>query len=518
MVKKTVSEQFIIGRNKGVSLMAIETPDADHVIRRLAEEDGNVTPMLRWDVASGINAANEVAKPLAETFKVTNPAGKKIDPTVGKPEVCTMRVIGTEPPDEEGYVVFMVMAHKFLKDPVYVQAIRNARDELKEDGRTLVLIGECMKMPPELRGHVVVVPEELPDDDQLLAIVKSVYEDAKESGLERECDEDELREVAEMLRGCFAFGAETLAAMSVNSGGFDREVLRLHAERLISETPGLSVDQGGETFDDIGGLKQIKRMADLRVNGKRPPRVIVRVEEIEKTMGHTEGDLSTTSSDFLQVMLSEMEDNKWSGLLAFGCAGSGKSLFAKAMANTYGRLPMRLDINACKDKLVGSSEANIRAAMRVIKAIGGEDVLFVASMNRMEIPPELRRRFRAGVWFFDTPDGDEERPEIWDKQLDAYGLGDLRKAEVRLVDEDDMTGADIRNICELSSDLDIPLAEAKEFTVLQKHTAPESIEEVRRLADGRFNSASYPGRYEQGKRETGKKKGRKGRKMKVGEG
>lgn len=496
---KTVVEQFTAARAAGVPLLAAETPDSDALIERLLGVDvESQQPAVCWDYCRGMRPLNPRGEKVVAQIVANDPdIGGTIDPTVQNPAAAVLAVGRMKPFDDDGIVVFLQMAHRFFDDIGFLQALRNVRDALKADGRLLVLLGESMRLPLELRGHVVVLDEPLPDDSELLAIAKTVYEDNAES-MECKLDSTQLGRVAETLRGTFAFGAETLAAMSLRSHGFDHETLQIHSRRLIEETLGLSVDRGGETFADIGGLEQAKLMGTLRFNGKRRPRLVVRIEELEKAMAGAKGDLSGTSTDILQVLLSEMEDNQYSGMLAFGAAGAGKSLYAKSLANTFGVLPMRLDVNGCKQSLVGQSEANIRAAMKVIHSIGGNDVFFVASMNRMDIPAELRRRFRAGVWFFDTPDKGE-RGAIWGVQLSKYGLG---SENWQSIDEDDMTGADIRNICELAHDLAISLAEASEFTVLLKHSAPESIQEARRQADGRYNSASYKGRYRMDKEES----------------
>lgn len=502
---KDIVAQYKSARQSGAPLVAAETPDSDALVQRILNGNGEQTAALQWDYCQGMRALNKLGEQVrSQVVKADPEIGQEIDPSVGRPDVAVLMVGRVKPPNDNGVVVFLAMAHRFFEEIGFVQALRIVRDKLKQDGRTIVLMGESMRLPIELRGHVVVMDEPLPDDAELLEIARGVYQDNAEA-MDVKLDDWKLGKVAETLRGTFAFAAETLSAMALRPEGFDHETLTSYARRQIEETQGLSVDRGGETFDDIGGLVQAKRLGELRFNGRRRPRLVVRIEEVEKAMAGAKGDLSGTSTDILQVLLSTMEDENWSGMLAYGAAGSGKSLFAKSLANTFGVIPMRLDVNACKGSLVGQSEQNVRAAMKVISAIGGNDVFFVASMNRMDIPAELRRRFRAGVWFFDTPD-EQERNAIWKVQMAKYDLpgdgGSGILQEQKEVDEPDMTGADIRNICELAHELELPLAEAKDFCMLLKHSAPESIQEVRRQANGRYNSASYPGRYRMDKAEV----------------
>jgi hypothetical protein len=492
--RKGIVEQYQAARMGGVPLLAIETLDSEALVQRLLDA---AVPAVGWDYCSGMRPLNKGGEPLVAQIVVEDPEMGRSDPTVGNPAAAIAAANAMNLHGEDGHVVFLSMAHRFFEDVGFVQGLRNVRDPYKADGRTIVLMGETMRLPLELRGHVVVLDEPLPDDQQLLDIATEIYSD-RAAEMTSVVTASDLAKVAETLRGTFTFSAETLAAMALRVDGFDQQTLELASRRQIEETLGLSVDKGGETFDDIGGLSQVKRMGRLRFEGKRRPRLVVRIEELEKAMAGAKGDLSGTSTDILQVLLSEMEDNDWSGLLAFGVAGGGKSYFAKSLANTFSVLPMRLDVNACKGSLVGQSEQNIRAAMKVIKAIGGDRAFFVASMNRMDIPPELKRRFRAGVWYFDTPD-DEERAAIWAIQFAKYGLDG---ADWREVDEPDMTGADIRNICEYASDTGLSLRETMDFIVLMKHADPASIRDCRAQADGKYSSASKPGRYQQSRAEA----------------
>src|SRR5690606_29033640 len=57
------------------------------------------------------------------------------------------------------------------------------------------------------------------------------------------------------------------------------------------------------------------------------------------------------------------------GILLVGVQGCGKSLVAKSVANSW-RLPLlRLDVGALFSSLVGSSEENLRTAIRVAESI-----------------------------------------------------------------------------------------------------------------------------------------------------
>ena len=143
-----------------------------------------------------------------------------------------------------------------------------------------------------------------------------------------------------------------------------------------------------------------------------------------------------------------------------------------------------------KGSLVGESEQMIRNALKSMRGMGGERVLIVATCNKLAVlPPELRRRFRLGLWFFDLPDA-SEKASIWSVQRAAFSLDDST-----LPEDTGWSGANIRDCCELAYSLDCSLSEAAVYVVPAAVQDAEGLERLRSLASGRFLSASKPGTY-----------------------
>jgi len=147
------------------------------------------------------------------------------------------------------------------------------------------------------------------------------------------------------------------------------------------------------------------------------------------------------------------------GILLVGVQGCGKSLIAKSVANSW-RLPLlRLDVGRLFSSLVGSSEENLRNAIKVAESIapvvlwvdeiekgfsgvGSSDrsdagtaarvfgsfitwlqekdvpVFVIATANDVsKLPPELVRKGRFDeIFFVDLPDS-QERADIWQIHL-----------------------------------------------------------------------------------------------------
>lgn len=468
-------------RNKGVPILAVRTTDPAATMAAVTAAVNGTAPALRWDIVNGIVGLNEAGQSAVGDRDTGNPTEAMI-------------AAASLPPTS---LLFVCNAHRCL-DPgnpntlPVAQAIWNLRDRFKADGRTLVLLGPDFTFPAELEQDIIVFDEPLPGDEALARIVTEQFTAA---GLDQP-DEKKLGQVVDAVRGLAAFPAEQVIAMSLTKAGVNMNMLRRQTNLAIEQTRGLTVDKDSVTFTDIGGLDEAKQVGFGLGNGPAAPKLIVRIEEIEKALSGAAGpaaDTSGTSQDILDVLLTGMEDNDWYGFILYGVPGSGKSFYSKALGNTLEVRSVRADLNAAKDKWVGGTEANIRAIMRRIRAIAGVGgACFLASANRLKtIPPELKRRFRYGIYMFDLPTA-EERGPIWTINLRRFGF-DPTKAQ--RPNDEGWTGADIRNVCEIAWRFGSSLTEAAARIVPVSKSDPESIEEMRQIANGRFLSASYPGPY-----------------------
>lgn len=145
---------------------------------------------------------------------------------------------------------------------------------------------------------------------------------------------------------------------------------------------------------------------------------------------------------------------------------------------------------AMTGSLVGESQAKIRAAMDVFRAVSQGKGLFIATCNKIaSLPPELRRRFSLGTFYVDLPNA-EERAAIWPVWLNRYEIKDAT-----LPDCDGWTGAEIRACCDIAYRADITLKDAAKFIVPVCKSAADQIKALRDQANGRFISANQPGIY-----------------------
>ena len=385
-------------------------------------------------------------------------------------------------------VVVILNAHLFMDDPRAVQAVWNLRDDFKANKKVLVLLGVAV-LPPELIHDVVQFDDPLPQVETLQTIIGNVCEWA---GFDR--DEQKMQDGANAAIGVTAFCAENLACMAMDKNeGLEVDRLWESKRRKIDQTPGLRVVTQKGGFDAVGGCDQYKTFMRRVLKGKHKPRAIVFVDEIEKCLGAAGSDTSGVSQDQLGQLLSWMQDRRATGTILVGPPGAAKSAVAKAAGSEGGIPTIQFDLGGMKGSLVGQSEQQIREALKVIDAISGGETLWIATCNSLtELPPELKRRFKLGTWFFDLPDL-AERQAIW--AIYARKFGHTDKAAIDRLTQLEWTGAEIESCCETADSLGITLEEASAYIVPVAKQAPEAITKLRQGAEGRFLSASVPGPY-----------------------
>lgn len=378
----------------------------------------------------------------------------------------------------------------FWSNPFTTMAAAQLRDEFKADRRTLVILSIDGKLPPLLADDVPILVDPLPDKDGLTTIAQGILKSAG-----KELPGEEIGKAVSLCLGMNRFAAEEAIARKLRKDRIDLDELAEAQRYNIEQSSerGLMFERGKETFTDIGGLANIKQFSDLLFAGNRPPTVIVRIEEIEKAMAGSGsgGDTSGVSQDQLGVLLTCMEDYDWTGLIAVGPAGSGKSLISKAMGNTHRVPTVNMDLGAMKGQYVGQSEGKIRKSMGILRSFAGPGAFFVATSNDISIiPSALRRRFRFGVWFFNIL-STEDRKAVWDINLKRFGLDDSQEKPA----DENFTGSDIRNICDLASRLRCSLVEACKFVVPVYKSDPAAVARLQDAANGKFLDASSPGVY-----------------------
>jgi hypothetical protein len=486
-------KQFQATRTAATPLVAVRTSDPPSTIAGIAQcaLNGKVekTPLLVWDIIHGLRGLNTAG--VAEANRLLNGANPA---EVAKPAE-TLALIEEAAEDA---IIFFHQGHRYLTDPAVIQGISNLRNVYKANGTMLVLlVVPGAILPSELARDMTVLDEPLPTVEELGEIVRALFEayckqdSVKQAGLKLTAADTER--AVDALVGLPAFCAEQSLAISLTPQGVDFDALWERKRQAIEQTKGLSIHRGGNKFADLGGLEGIKKFGNLLIKGKQSFRLVLWVDEIEKGMAGTGTDSSGTKTDMVGHLLTWMQEKEVDAMLLYGVAGSGKSEFAKVLANECGCPCARFDIGGMEDKYIGESGGNIRTATAVADAMAQNRVLVVATCNSTStLPPELFRRMTMGIWFFDKPTG-EELAAIWKIYRAKYKIG----AKDQQPNDVDWTGANIRICCQLASRLSINLMEASTYIVPVGKSAAEAIAGMRTQASNRYLSASQGGTYQQ---------------------
>lgn len=486
----TIREQIKAARGAGVPLIQIITADQPAMVRYVAHGwNGEAPPVLVWDCARNLSALSDAGQDAIAELQLSERAD-------------LVEVLNVAPSWPARTLLIVQMSNRTIDNPATIQSILNARDELKGKTGTLVLLAPGPSLPPELASDVLSIDDPFPNDIEVGEAIARNIADAREAFEVEEPDTAVRAASVAALIGLPSFPIEQSLALSLKTHKrLNVPDLLARKRTIVSQIKGLKMNKTELTFEALGGLREAIAFGHELFTGKDAPLLVVIIEEMEKAIAGFGTESTGTTGDQVGVLLTNMEDEGWSGLLAAGVPGSGKSQFSKSLGATYGATVLTLDIGAARGSLLGQTEQQIRAAVKTISALGRNRVFFVASINRMAtIPTELRRRFRAGIWFFDLPSADE-RAAIWPIHLRAFGLAD----DAPLPDDTDWTGAEIRNCCEFAYKFDKAPRDVAKYISPVAQQDPEAIDRLRQAAHGRWLSASVPGTYRLPSKRAGNK-------------
>lgn len=502
---KALGDQLVAARAVSTPLVAITTPDQFAVAHQISDKLNGNTAILSWDRARGLRAFRKGGQQALQDIVDTMKKKKLVDdsfnvndipPATAEAAGC-MRLLTHAP---NGVVVFAFSLDRFFRtesEGSTVQAILNLRDEFKSTQRTLVMLAPSFDFPAELQHDVILLDDPLPDNDGYSAIISQLHTDA---GLSKP-KKDEVSKIVRAVRGLSAFEAEQVLAMSM-ALNFGKSIDLASAWDLkksaVGKIDGLTMTLDGPDVKDLRGLDNVLSMLNGLWLGPEPPELVVRVDEIDKSMAGLgsnggPGDNTGVTQDLNQNFLTNMEDNGWLGVILVGVRGSGKTVLTQSIGKAYGVPTISMDTGKMMKPHVGESQQSFREAFRTIKSIGGNRVIVFATCNRLDVlPPELLRRFKLGIIYFDLLTA-EERDSLWPVYLKKFGhaLDSVRP------NDDGWTGSEIRNCCEIAYKLNRPVAEVgKQYIVPITKSDMASINKMREQAHDRFTSASYEGTYQ----------------------
>jgi SpoVK/Ycf46/Vps4 family AAA+-type ATPase len=230
--------------------------------------------------------------------------------------------------------------HAFIADVTVTRRLRDLTAALKTSYKTLIILAPNLRLPNELEKEIAVIDYGLPDHDDLDVILEKVIQAVKDNPqIDCKLTELERDQVLKAAQGLTAMEAENVFAKSlIEKHKFDVDVVLGEKEQIIRKSGILEYYPFSENIADVGGLDLLKGWMEKR------------------TVAFTE-----KARDFGLPAPR--------GVLLLGVQGCGKSLSAKAIGSLW-RLPLlRLDVGRIFAGIVGSSEENMRKAIRVAESV-----------------------------------------------------------------------------------------------------------------------------------------------------
>lgn len=400
-------DTLIRARYPLIYLVSWEEQRLDAILQDVAQTHSKA--LLTWSVTRGLRRASgsrtvAISEQSRDPVEALHAIGKLTDPSL----------------------VVLKDFHPYFDNPAAVRAMRELAQDLKSTYTTVLLLSPVLNIPPELEKEVTVLDVPLPSFRDLLQLLKEIVAVVRQGNKARI---DLTREQAESLikaaQGLTLAEAENAFAKAIaNDGVLDKEDIRLVLEekrQVIRKSGLLEFIEMDHELDHVGGLDELKGW----LNGRRDA-----FSEPARKFG--------------------LPSPK--GLLLLGVQGCGKSLTAKAIATQWALPLLRLDLGRIFSSLIGSSEENLRRAIRVAesvapavlwideieKGLAGSSgsavtdsgvsarvfgalltwlqektapVFVVATANRIDaLPPELLRKGRFDdIFFIDLPSSAERR-------------------------------------------------------------------------------------------------------------
>jgi ATP-dependent 26S proteasome regulatory subunit len=245
-------------------------------------------------------------------------------------------------------VVVLRDFHPFFNDPMVARRVRDLPGlfaDSTQAKRCVVFLSPMVKIPLELEKDLVVVDFDLPDRQTLEDIVRdSAFHGARSQrfgkNFAKVLESPELqREVAEAALGLTeAEARQVFAKSTVRDKCFNLKTILAEKKHIIRKSGILEFYESSLGMQEVGGLNNLKEWLNKRRNAFTPA-------------------------------AQEFGLPPPKGILLLGVPGCGKSLSAKAISQSWQMPLLRLDVGKVFGSLVGSSEENMRRAIKTAEAV-----------------------------------------------------------------------------------------------------------------------------------------------------
>jgi hypothetical protein len=400
-------DTLIRARYPLIHLVSWEEQRLDGILQDVAQNHGKA--LLQWSITRGLRRVS---------------GGRAM--TISEQSRDPVEALGAIGKLTEPSLVVLKDFHPFLDSAPVIRALRELAQDLKSTYTTVILLSPTLVIPVELEKEISVLDVPLPSFRDLYQLLKEIVTVVRKGNKARiELTKDQAEQIIKAAQGLTLSEAENAFAKAIaNDGVLDKDDIRLVLEekrQVIRKSGLLEFVPVEQELAHVGGLDELK--------------------------GWLNGRAGAFSEPARKFGLPAPK-----GLLLLGVQGCGKSLTAKAIASVWSLPLLRLDLGRIFSSLIGSSEENLRRAIRVAesvspavlwideieKGLAGSagaavtdsgvsarvfgslltwlqektaPVFVVATANRIDaLPPELLRKGRFDeIFFIDLPSSAERR-------------------------------------------------------------------------------------------------------------
>ena len=365
----------------------------------------NIKRFASWDCVNGIKG-------------VLNEKGKFSNNPLG-----ALNWIKEQTPDLPT-ILLVKDFHKFYDDSSINRTIKELSSSLRETCNNLILSSHILPSSQELDDLITIIDLPLPDLSELTALIKKIAVNT-----DSDLNDQDLNELALASSGLSETKLKQVTAKALTQRGkiskVDIKDILEEKKQVIARSEILEFFDSNSGNSEIGGLKVLKLWLEQRYRA-----------------------FSKEARNYGLPIPR--------GVLLVGPQGTGKSLTAKSISQSWSMPLLRLDVGRLFSSLVGSSEARTREAIsrteamspcilwidEIDKGFGGDArsdggtsqrvlaslltwmaekesaVFVIATANAIDkLPAELLRKGRFDeIFFLDLPNS-EERLSILDLHL-----------------------------------------------------------------------------------------------------
>ena len=229
--------EYISACFTGLWIQSHEHEDAISEIAQMCRDES--WRLAVWDIASGLQV----------------PGQDEAEVTSSDPLAAISAINALASPDGSAILILQNF-HKFLGSPEIIQTLAQQIIKGKQNRTFIMVLSPVVTIPIELEKHFVVVEHDLPVRQQLEEIAHGIATEGGELP-----EDDELNGVLDAAVGLTRFEAEGAFSLSlVRDGRIQPEAIWSIKSQQLKKSGLVTLHQGSESFDQLGGLNALKKL------------------------------------------------------------------------------------------------------------------------------------------------------------------------------------------------------------------------------------------------------------------